>query len=135
MKNKINKHLSSPRRVSSSDDGVLSFTELDIDGKRLYWLSGPSGPRGGHAHKRLRQTFIAISGRIRIKFSDGTSESLVELTSGHELFVEPGLWREIEPLSGGDILLVVASEHFDEADYIRDFDEFRNWRQNFDPLL
>lgn len=135
MENKLNKYVSSPRKVSSSDDGVLSYTELGIDGKRVYWLSGPCGPRGGHAHKRLRQTFIAISGRITIRFTDGTDESIIELAAGYELSVEPGLWREIEPLTGGDILLVVASEHYDEADYIRNLDDFRAWRQNLDPFL
>ncbi len=86
--------------------------------------------RGSHAHKELMQVFLCISGRVRIRFQDGQDVREVLMLPNQVLKVDPGLWREIAPLTEGDILLVGASEHFDEDDYIRDFGAFKDWKDD-----
>lgn len=94
----------------------------------MYWLRGPSAERGAHAHRALRQIMICLSGKVQIDFSDGRERLAIELRVNDALTVEPGLWRDINPLAEGDILLVGASAHFDESDYIRDYEHFLKWR-------
>lgn len=117
-----------PLTVATDGSGVLFFSELDFSANRIYWLSGPSEERGGHAHKRLRQSFVCISGNASVSLTDGAKTEVVNLSAGHAVTIAPGLWRDISPLGERDVLLVMASDSFDEDDYIRDFDEFRRWR-------
>ncbi|WP_373355261.1 FdtA/QdtA family cupin domain-containing protein [Pseudoroseicyclus sp. CXY001] len=86
----------------------------------------PSGARrAGHAHRRLWQLYIAASGAFDIRLADGAAERLVTLRHPREaLLLGPGVWREIENFSANAGLLVLASEHYDEADYVRDRAEF-----------
>jgi dTDP-4-dehydrorhamnose 3,5-epimerase-like enzyme len=60
--------------------------------------------------------------------TDGLKKEVAKLSAGQAVTISPGLWRDIYPLSEGDVLLVMASDNYDESDYIRDFDEFRRWK-------
>jgi dTDP-4-dehydrorhamnose 3,5-epimerase-like enzyme len=117
-------------RLAIGSDGseVLRFCELNFPVNRIYWLSGPSGSRGGHAHKNLRQAFFCLSGEVRILLKDGTTTEELELTRGQGVQIAPGLWRDIYPLDEGSVLLIAASDKFDEDDYIRNFEEFELWK-------
>lgn len=95
--------------------------------QRVYWLHdlNPLEVRGHHAHLKLQQLMVAVSGSIEIEFDNGRecrTEILDRATEA--LYVPPGLWRRIRALELYSALLVFASASFDEADYIRDYDSF-----------
>lgn len=111
--------------------GNLSVIEKDIipfEMKRVYYLYDvPSGSeRGGHAHKNLKQFLIALSGSFNVILNDGKEEKVITLNKPNEgLLINPGIWRELNNFSSGSVCLVIASAVYDEADYIRDFEEFK----------
>lgn len=95
--------------------------------KRIYYLYDVPGgaERGGHGHKGLHQLIVAASGCFDVVLDDGKNKKVVELNrSYYGLYVVPGIWREIINFSSGAICLVLASEKYDAADYIRDYDEY-----------
>ena len=99
--------------------------------KRVYYLYDvPGGEgRGGHAHKNLHQIVIAASGSFDVLIDDGKNKKVVNLNRPHiGLHIEPGLWRELLNFSSGAICLVLASELFDEKDYIRNYGDFLSWK-------
>jgi dTDP-4-dehydrorhamnose 3,5-epimerase-like enzyme len=116
----------------SSEIGFLSFIEdgkgLPFQVKRVYWVSKTpiEVARGHHAHKALHQIIIAANGRLKIKLESISGEKkefeLSESTYG--LYVPPGWWREIE-FSENAVLLCLVDAEYDEADYIRDYEEFK----------
>jgi len=114
--------------VGTDGSEVLFFSELDFSATRIYWLTGPSADRGGHAHKKLRQSFLCIAGKASVVLTDGSTREVANLKAGQAITIAPGLWRDINPLSEGSILLVLASDAFDEEDYIRDFLQFQRWK-------
>lgn len=106
---------------------VIEKQCIPFDIKRVYYLYDvPSDAfRGGHAHKELYQFLIPLSGSFEVRLKDGESERLVSLNKPDKgLLIKPGIWREIENFSSGSVCLVLASDVYDEADYIRNFDEF-----------
>lgn len=111
--------------------GNLSVIENDVvpfEIKRVYYLYDvPSGAeRGGHAHKKLMQFLVALSGSFDVILNDGKDEKTVTLNKPFEgLLITNGIWRELKNFSSGAVCLVVASAVFEEADYIRDFEEFK----------
>jgi hypothetical protein len=112
--------------------GNLTFIEggehVDFEIERVYYLYDVPGgaERGGHAHRTLRQLIIAASGSFDVVLDDGNERRRVHLNRSHSgLYLAPMVWRELENFSGGSICLVLASAHFDESDYIREYDEFR----------
>jgi dTDP-4-dehydrorhamnose 3,5-epimerase-like enzyme len=91
----------------------------------VYDVPGGAG-RGGHAHKTLQQLLIAVSGSFDVILDDGRERRLVHLNRAHRgLYIPPMTWREIADFSGNAVCLVLASNHFDESDYLRNYDEFR----------
>lgn len=99
--------------------------------KRLYYLYDiPGGEdRGGHAHKELRQLIIAASGSFDVLLDDGTNKKIVTLNRpDYGLMIVPGIWRELMEFSSGAICLVLASEKYDEQDYIRDYESFKTFK-------
>ena len=110
--------------------GNLSVIEKEVvpfEIKRVYYLYDvPAGAeRGGHAHKKLQQFLVALSGSFDVILNDGKEEKIVTLNKPFEgLRITNGIWRELKNFSSGAVCLVVASDVFSEADYIRDFNEF-----------
>src|SRR5690554_6553411 len=110
--------------------GNLSVIEKDIipfEVKRVYYLYDvPSGAeRGGHSHKEQREFLIALSGSFDVELNNGVDKKTITLNKPNEgLLIEAGVWRELKNFSSGSVCLVVASDVFQEEDYIRDFEEF-----------
>lgn len=93
---------------------------------RVYYiLAGDGSPRGFHAHRELQQMMICVAGSCRIVLDDGRERAEHRLDRPDQgLFVRSMTWREMHDFASGTILLVLASEPFDEADYIRDYNAF-----------
>ena len=111
--------------------GNLTFIEsrshVDFAIERVYYLYDVPGgaDRGGHAHRTLRQLLIALSGSFDVHTDSGSERQRFHLNRANTgLYLPPMTWREIDNFSGGSVCLVVASAHFDESDYLRDYDEF-----------
>ncbi|HOK96959.1 MAG TPA: FdtA/QdtA family cupin domain-containing protein [Anaerohalosphaeraceae bacterium] len=112
--------------------GNLTFIEqcrhIPFEIKRIYYLYDVpgGGVRGGHAHKRLHQFIIAASGSFDVILKDGRSSVRHHLNrSYYGLYIPPMVWRELDNFSSGSVCLVLASDYYDEDDYIRDFDKFQ----------
>jgi dTDP-4-dehydrorhamnose 3,5-epimerase-like enzyme len=111
--------------------GNLTFVEAGrqapFDIRRVYYLYDVPGgsERGGHAHLQLHQLMIAMSGSFDIVLDDGFDRKRVHLNRSYNvLYIPPMTWRELDNFSSGSVCMVLASEHFDEADYIRDYSAF-----------
>lgn len=107
---------------------VLENSKLPFKIKRVYYLYDvPSGSkRGGHAHKDLLQLIIPLSGSFELVLKDGVNEKTVMLHNPTRGVLIPTMtWRELRNFSAGAVCLVLASEEFDEEDYIRDWKEFK----------
>ena len=121
-----------PRIASTS--GCITPIEADktvpFPVSRVYYLYDVPGgaERGGHAHKHLHQLIVAASGAFDVVLDDGSRKKHVELNRPYYgLLIVPGIWRELINLSSGAICLVLASLKYDEADYIRDYSEYRKY--------
>lgn len=104
------------------DSSVIPF-EI----KRVYymWDTTPGMVRGKHAHYKLKQVLVCVSGSCDIVLDDGHERCSVHLDSpARGLFIDGFVWREMENFSQDAVLMVLASEHYEEADYIRDYDVF-----------
>ena len=98
--------------------------------KRVYWVYDvPGGEcRGGHAHKQLKQLLIAVSGSFHVTLDDGKEQQTYLLNHPYQaLLIETGVWRTLDDFSSGAVCLVLASELYDEGDYIYDYDSFLNY--------
>jgi dTDP-4-dehydrorhamnose 3,5-epimerase-like enzyme len=102
---------------------------IPFDIKRVYYLFGTKQnvTRGLHAHLALKQVMLCITGSCKILLDDGVVSKSVVLDSPTKgLLVESPVWREMSQFSPDCVLLVIASEHYDESDYIREYDKFKN---------
>jgi oxalate decarboxylase/phosphoglucose isomerase-like protein (cupin superfamily) len=112
---------------SKGNIGVVENDTIPFDVKRVYYLFDvPSGAkRGGHAHKKLKQVILAISGSFDVVLKDGKSKEIITLNRPDKgLLIENNIWRELENFSSGSVCLVLASEEFSEADYIRNYKDY-----------
>lgn len=100
---------------------------VPFDVKRTYYLYDVPGgeSRGGHAHKDLHQLIVAASGSFTVTLDDGSVKRTFLLNRPYQgLLVVPGIWRTLDDFSSGAVCMVLASEGYDESDYIRDYNEF-----------
>lgn len=111
---------------------VENGKEVPFDVKRIYYLYDVPGgaDRGGHAHKELYQLIVAASGAFTVVLDDGTNKKAFALNRPYQgLLVKPGIWRTLTDFSSGSICMVLASEKYDEKDYIRWYENFIEYRQ------
>jgi len=113
------------------DRGNLSFIEeynhIPFKIKRVYWIYDvPGGEiRGGHAYNELHELIIALSGSFDVVLDDGKEKKTFHLNrSYYGLYVPKMIWRQLENFSTNALCLILASEQYDESDYIRDYNEF-----------
>lgn len=95
--------------------------------QRVYYLFGtqPGVARGFHAHKELKQVAVCVTGRCRMVLDDGKRREEAWLDSSTKGLALPAMvWHEMHDFSSDCVLLVLASEHYDEADYIRNYQDF-----------
>ena len=110
---------------------VNGLQEVPFDLKRIYYVYDiPYGSqRGGHAHKQLKQWVIAASSCFDVTLDDGLEQKTFRLDRPDmALEIQPGIWREINHFASGTVVLVLASEVFSEADYIREYKQFLAFR-------
>lgn len=121
--------ISDPRGNLTPIEGGV---DMPFDIKRVYYLYDvPSGQsRGGHAHKALQQLIIAANGSFTLTLDDGANKKVVTLNRPYQgLLIVPGIWRVLDDFSSGAVLLCLASEHYDEADYIRNYKDFKKYKK------
>ena len=110
-----------------------SCKDVPFNIKRTYWVYDvPGGEnRGGHAHKQCQEVIIALSGSFHVMLDNGQEQISVLLNHPYQgLFVDTDTWRTLDDFSSGAVCLVLASELFEEEDYIREYDEFIEYLRN-----
>ncbi|RZJ29956.1 MAG: WxcM-like domain-containing protein [Flavobacterium sp.] len=106
---------------------VIEKNTVPFDVKRVYYLYDiPStARRGGHAHKDQIELLVSLSGSFDVILKDGKQTQTVTLNKPDKgLIIHKNMWRELENFSSGAVCLVLASDVFEESDYIRDFDDY-----------
>ena len=106
---------------------VESLNQLPFSISRVYYLYDVPGgeERGGHSHHECFEFIVAVSGSFDIEINDGVKSKTISLNrSNIGLLVEPCIWRVLNNFSSGSVCLVIASEKYNEADYVRNFDDF-----------
>ncbi len=106
---------------------IEEFKQIPFKIERTYWIYDvPGGQiRGGHAFKEQQELIVALSGSFDVVVDDGKARQVFSLNrSYYGLYVPPGIWRHMQNFSTNSLALVLSSTVFNEADYIRDYDEF-----------
>lgn len=118
--------------------GNLSFIEeenhIPFKIKRTYWIYDVPGgeARGGHAYRENEEFIVALSGSFDVVLDDGKERNVYSLNrSYYGLYVPKGFWREITNFSTNSLALVLASKQYDESDYIRDYQQFKSYGDEF----
>lgn len=119
----------------SNRRGNLTVVEngqtLPFDVKRVYYLYDVPGgeSRGAHAHRDLEQFIVAASGSFKVTLDDGCCKRTFFLNRPYQgLYVKPGMWRDLDDFSSGAVCMVLASDVYKKEDYIRDYNEFIEFR-------
>lgn len=119
-------------RIVDSRDGIISVAEagrhVPFDIRRVYYIYGLNyfeSIRGLHAHKKLEQALFCINGSVRIDLDDGWRQASIKLDRPNVgLYLGVELWHKMGSFAHNCVLLVMASDHYDESDYIRSYEEF-----------
>lgn len=104
--------------------------DVPFEVKRVYWTYDvPSGEsRGGHAHRCCEEFIVAVSGSFDVTLDDGRERRTFHLNHPYQgLYVGMGIWRTLDDFSSGAVCLVLASERFEEEDYIREYDDYTEY--------
>lgn len=124
----FSKHHAPQGNLSVVENGV----DIPFDIKRVYYLYDVPGgeSRGAHAHKALYQLLVAVSGSFSITLDDGSEKRTFLLNRPYQgLLIVPGIWRTLDDFSSGSVCLCLASEMYDEKDYIRDYGQFLKYKR------
>lgn len=124
----LDKHHHSKGNISVVENGK----DIPFFVKRTYYLYDVPGgeSRGGHAHKELSQLIVAASGSFTVTLDDGNVRRTFLLNRPYQgLYVVPGIWRTLDDFSSGSVCLVLASHKYDEADYIRDYNDYLTYKK------
>lgn len=111
---------------------VENNKDVPFEVKRVYYLYDVPGgeSRGAHAHKELSQLIIAASGSFSVTLDDGEVKRTFLLNRPYQgLLVVPGIWRTLDDFSSGSVCMVLASHKYEKEDYIRDYDEFIEYKK------
>ena len=118
-----------------NEKGNISVVEnsqtIPFDIKRVYYLYDVPGgeSRGGHAHKELQQFIVAASGSFDVTVDYGQLKRTFTINRPYRgLLIVPGIWRELDNFSSGSVCLVLASTAYSADDYIRDYNEFKEYK-------
>lgn len=106
---------------------IESGRDIPFEIKRVYYIWGTdyNAVRGHHAHRKLEQVIIPIAGNCDFILDDGKTRETVHLDSPNQgIYIKHNIWREFTNFSKDCVIMVLASEHYDETDYIRDYDTF-----------
>jgi hypothetical protein len=125
-------HLNKIHNRAGNITPVENNVHIPFAVKRVYYLYDiPGGEsRAAHGHKQLEQFIVAASGSFDITIDDGINKKTVQLNRPYMgLHIQPGIWRDISNFSSGAICLVLASMLYTEADYLRDYGQFKNYKQ------
>lgn len=117
------RHLDRRGNLSVVENGI----NIPFDMKRVFFIYDVPGgeSRAGHAHHTLYQFIIAVGGSFTVHLDDGYTRESIMLNKPYEgLLVAPRTWSHLVDFSSGAVALVLASDFYDEEDYIRDYDEF-----------
>lgn len=113
------------------DRGYLTVLEgsqiIPFDIKRVYYLTGTQEhiPRGFHAHKQLEQVAVCVAGQCKILLDNAKEKEWVLLDTPFKVVrIEKMVWHEMHEFSSDCVLLVLASDKYDESDYIRNYQQF-----------
>ena len=112
--------------------GVINFEDLPFLVRRVYWISDfkSDAIRGNHAHKKLTQLMIPITGSLELVLFDGVDSETIRLSAGDEpVVIKPGIWRVMKNASSHLVVMVLASEVYVESDYIRDWKQYLDWHE------
>lgn len=121
--------------IADGIDGKLSVAEslqnVPFEIKRVYYiydLENPDAIRGKHAHKRLEQVIFCINGNFVLGVDDGHNREELYINQRNSgVYLGTGLWHTMSQFSKDCVLLVFASDYYDESDYIRDYNEFKRF--------
>ncbi len=114
---------------------IEGMKDLPFDIKRVYYIfgTGKGVRRGFHAHKKLKQLLICVSGKCKIFLDNGDETQVVVLDEPNKgLYIENDIWREMYDFTKDAVLLVLASEYYDENDYIRNYKDFLEYVRRSD---
>lgn len=103
------------------------LTQIPFEIARAYWVYDVPGgeSRGGHAHKRLKQLVVATSGSFTVTLDNGREQKKYLLNHPWQgLLIDTGIWRTLDDFSSGAVCLVLASQRYEEDDYIYEYDDF-----------
>jgi hypothetical protein len=117
--------------------GNLSFieggTHIPFSIKRSYWIYDVPGgeKRGGHAYRILNEFIVALSGSFDVVLDDGHQQRIYPLNrSYYGIYVPAMIWRSLENFSTNSLCMILASDHYNDGDYIMEYDTFRKMKQD-----
>lgn len=119
-------------KIGDDERGFLtvleSLKDIPFEIKRVYYIYGigdPSSVRGEHAHKKLEQVFFCIHGKVTFLLDDGERREEIEMAEPNKgLYTGPEVWHNMIKFSNNTVILAIASDYYNEWDYIRNYDEF-----------
>ena len=136
MKSSVHDCVILPLKKIHNRAGNITIVEgkksVPFEVRRIYYLYDVPGgeSRGGHAHKELQQLIVAASGSFNVLLDDGQNKKVITLNRpDFGLLIVPAIWRELMEFSSGTICLVLASNKYDEQDYIREYNDFVNFKK------
>ncbi len=113
---------------------IESKKDIPFEIKRIYYIMDvkDGAVRGFHSHRMLHQVLICVTGDVKIRLKNGFEEEIIHLdNSDYGLYIGPMIWREMFEFSKDAVLLVLASEYYDESDYIRDYNIYLQEAKDF----
>ena len=108
--------------------------DIPFNIKRVYYIYGVEEGvrRGFHSHRKLQQILICVHGSVKILLKTPDKEEVVTLNKANEgLYIGPNTWREMYDFSDDAVLLVLASEHYKESDYIREYSDYEKYYNKY----